>query len=209
MRGYSATMYVVASGGGYVKHLGAGPETLLRLAAGLPGADKIAGIDPGSGATGIALGYVDGGTVILAAYGTLRPSAGARDHGAKALAMADGARDLLGAWGPACAGIETQYVSRGGARRNASKQSALKLAAVRGALQVEALRAGAQVVEVAPAAVKRAVGAGRASKEVVAKTVARRFGALSLTSDAADACAVMLAASAIRLRTRRLSYAAR
>ncbi|RMG48851.1 MAG: crossover junction endodeoxyribonuclease RuvC [Acidobacteria bacterium] len=149
---------------------------------------RILGIDPGSRRTGYALAEFRGGEIVALELGSW--SLPARGRRSAALAR------LLGeveAWladrHPDVAAVEGLFQHR-------NVRSALALAEARGVVLAALGRAGIDVVEYAPAAIKKCVcGNGTAPKDQVRRALARtvpglsRFPLADYPEDATDALA--------------------
>ena len=117
----------------------------------------IMGVDPGSRATGYG---VIMGTQALA-WGTLCPPL-KNTFEKKIYFLHTGLQELCRKWAPAQVVIENVFVSQ-------NVHSAFRLAHIRGVVMLAALQGGAQVLELAPARVKKIItGSGRAEKSHVA-----------------------------------------
>ena len=153
----------------------------------LPGTHRILGIDPGSYRTGWSLlggsfrrpALIDSGVIEVAAGGafSLRLSC-----------LQRALEDLLAQLAPTAAAVESPF-------HGVNARSALQLAHARGVILAVLAGAGLEVVEYAPAAVKKTVtGTGSAGKSQVEFMVSRTLGAAAANScgDRADAIAVAL-----------------
>jgi crossover junction endodeoxyribonuclease RuvC len=148
---------------------------------------KVLGIDPGSQLTGWGLLGGSAARPRLIEAGVIR--LGSRQHFAQRLALLQGElRSLVERLAPTVAAVEAPF-------HGASARSALQLAHARGVILAVLAAAEVEVVEYAPAVVKKTVtGNGRADKEQVAAMV-RRSLALEegpLAHDLTDALAVAL-----------------
>lgn len=168
-----------------------------------PGADGgpfVIGIDPGTRVTGYGALVLGRRGPELHSCGVLRPPA--RDGVPARLAWIQGRLEaLLDRLGHGTLAVESAYAAR-------NVRSALRIGEVRGMVLATAARRGFEVVEIAPAAAKKAVlGHGSGSKEQVALMVAAILGVppLEVALDATDALAVALA----HLSRRRLEALAR
>jgi crossover junction endodeoxyribonuclease RuvC len=145
---------------------------------------RVLGIDPGSRVTGFGVVETHGSRLFHLAHGALCVP-GELALELRLAQLFHGLTEVLAFWTPDAVAVEGVF-----AFRNA--RSALVLGHARGVALLAAAQGGRPVFEYAPAAVKRAVGAGgAASKEAVAKQV-RAFLGLSgvLRTDATDALAV-------------------
>ena len=148
---------------------------------------KIFGIDPGSGRTGYGCIEIIGGRHHLVICGSL--SAPARSTFPEKLHYIHaGLGALLARHRPDCVAVESIFHAR-------NVHSALKLGHARGVALLAASEAGLEVVEYAPAEIKRAVvGYGRAEKRQVQHMIKLLLGLDAVPSphDAADALAVAI-----------------
>lgn len=146
------------------------------------------GIDPGTRVIGFGALRLDARGPRLVGAGVIRTSA--RAGAAVRLGeLAEGIERVLLELRP-----EVVVVERAFAARNVA--SALRIGEGRGVVLAAAVRAGARVVEMPPAAAKKAlVGNGQAHKTQVAAMVARLLGLSSAPEplDATDALALALA----------------
>lgn len=146
---------------------------------------KVFGIDPGSDRTGFGCIESDGSRHRLVICGAIAtpPKASFPD---KLLAIYRGLAELLVRYQPDCVAIENVFYA-------ANVRSALKLGHARGVAMLAAIEHGCEVVEYAPAEIKRAVvGYGRAEKHQVQEMIRLLLGLEVVPSphDAADALAV-------------------
>lgn len=150
------------------------------------------GIDPGSVKTGYGVIEVDGRDVTVVDYGVIRPKSGLSFE-ARLLAIHDGLEAVFGRHHPELAVVEGAFHGR----RAQNFQSTLKLAHARGVVLLAAARAGVEVVEVAPADVKKSItGHGRAEKSQVQEMVKILLKLKGrVPEDAADALALALTQS--------------
>ena len=147
---------------------------------------RVLGIDPGSRVSGFGVVEARGSQVVHVAHGVLRLP-GDLPLELRLAELFHGLCDALARWTPDAVAVEGVF-----AFRNA--RSALVLGHARGVALLAAAQGGRPVFEYAPAAVKRAVGAGgAASKEAVARQI-RAFLRLggALRPDASDALAVAM-----------------
>jgi len=148
---------------------------------------KIFGIDPGSGRTGYGCIEIVGSRHRLVICGSL--SAPARSTFPEKLHYIHaGLGALLARHRPDCVAVESIFHAR-------NVHSALKLGHARGVALLAASEAGLEVVEYAPAEIKRAVvGYGRAEKRQVQHMIKLLLGLDAVPSphDAADALAVAI-----------------
>lgn len=147
---------------------------------------RILGIDPGSTATGYGVVERQGGDLVHAAHGVLRPPRAAPL--AERLAfLRDGLLAVVECHHPEVAVVEQVFVSR-------NPRSAIVLGQARGAVLVALGEVGLPVAEYAAREVKQSVvGQGGAEKAQVQKMVARLLGlAEPPATDAADALAVAI-----------------
>ena len=148
---------------------------------------KIFGIDPGSERTGFGCIESAAGRYRLIACGALTPPTRAT-FPEKLTVIHTGLAALLARHRPECVAIENIFHAR-------NVRSALKLGHARGVAILAAAEAGIEVVEYAPAVIKRAVvGYGRAEKPQVQQMIKLLLGLQALPSphDAADALAVAI-----------------
>ena len=148
----------------------------------------VLGIDPGTR----VMGY---GALVLApegprflACGVLRPRASAAVPARLAEIQAD-LEGLLSALRPRILAIERAFHSK-------NVQAAFRIGEARGVVLAAAARAGLEILELAPAAAKKAVlGHGGASKAQIARMIGQllRTGPLDVPSDATDALALAFA----------------
>lgn len=148
---------------------------------------KIFGIDPGSERTGYGCVERSGSRHHLVLCGSLAapPSASFPE---RLKHIHAGLVDLLAESRPDCVAVESIFHAR-------NVRSALKLGHARGVALLAASEAGLQVVEYAPAEIKRAVvGYGRAEKSQIQQMVKLLLGLDRAPSphDVADALAVAI-----------------
>jgi crossover junction endodeoxyribonuclease RuvC len=181
----------------------------------------VLGIDPGTR----VMGY---GALVIAPSGPRFLACGVLAAAARAavpVRLAEiqrGLEELLGALRPSWLALERAFHAK-------NAQAALRIGEARGIALAAAARAGVEVIELAPAAAKKAViGHGGASKEQVAHMVARLLGTgpMDVPTDATDALALAyacvkrrsgplgaaaakLSARAAGVRPRRASFSAR
>jgi len=145
------------------------------------------GIDPGTRAVGYGAVLALPRSPRFLAAGVLRPD-GRRSVPVRLGQIGEELEALLARIRPAAVVVERAFASR-------NIQSALRIGEGRGVVLACAARFGADVVEYAPAAVKKAlVGNGAASKQQVAGMVAAVLAkpGLDLPHDATDALALAL-----------------
>ncbi len=148
---------------------------------------KIIGIDPGTRTTGYAIVEHSSGTFSPVDFGCVRPPPDALLTTRYAIIF-ESLELLLDRFCPTEMAIETPFI-------NKNAQSALKLGIAMGCALIAAKRRGIKVFGYSPREVKCAiVGTGKASKEQIQMTVARRFVLKELPKpqDAADALAIAL-----------------
>jgi len=150
------------------------------------------GIDPGSVKTGYGVLRVDGQEITVLDYGVIR-SGTKKSFEARLLAIHDGLEKVFEKHHPELAVVEGTFHGR----RAQNFQSTLKLAHARGVALLAAARAGVEVVEVAPADVKKSItGHGRADKNQVQEMVKMLLKLKGrVPEDAADALALALTQS--------------
>ncbi len=147
----------------------------------------VLGIDPGLTTTGY--GIIDGGDGVPrpVAVGVIRTERG-RSQGARLHELYRDVRAILAEFTPQVAAIEEVFVNR-------NLRTAVAVGRASGVVMLALTEAGVEVHEYTPSRVKSAVtGYGRAPKEQVQRTVARRLGMGTVPEppDAADALAVAL-----------------
>jgi crossover junction endodeoxyribonuclease RuvC len=148
---------------------------------------KIFGIDPGSERTGYGCVESTGSRHRLVICGCLAAPAAATFPD-KLRSIHAGLATLLERHRPDCVAIENIFHAR-------NVRSALKLGHARGIALLAASEAGLEVIEYAPAEIKRAVvGYGRAEKHQIQQMVKLLLGldAVPTPHDAADALAVAI-----------------
>lgn len=148
---------------------------------------RLLGLDPGLRATGWGVVDVAGSRLTHVANGTV--VSGARDDLAVRLAAIHaGLVDVIAAYGPDAAAIESVFVNRDG-------QATLKLGQARGVAILAAAQAGLPVAEYAPNHIKKCVvGAGHADKgQMLAMVTMLLPGSAPHSEHAADALAVAIA----------------
>lgn len=146
---------------------------------------KVFGIDPGSERTGFGCIETDGSRHLLVVCGAVTTSPRA-SFPEKLLTIHRELSALLARHRPDCVAIESVFHA-------ANVRSALKLGHARGVAVLAAVEHGYEVVEYAPAEIKRAVvGYGRAEKGQVQEMIRLLLGldAPPTPHDAADALAV-------------------
>jgi crossover junction endodeoxyribonuclease RuvC len=145
---------------------------------------RVLGIDPGSRVSGFGVVEARGNQLLHLAHGVLRVP-GDLPLELRLAELFHGLCQALARWSPDAVAVEGVF-----AFRNA--RSALVLGHARGVALLAAAQGGRPVFEYAPAAVKRAVGAGgAASKEAVARQIRAFLGLVGpLRPDATDALAV-------------------
>jgi len=151
---------------------------------------RVLGIDPGTRITGWAVLEPAGGGGRRLASGILRLDAGSPTPAERLLRLRTGLEEVLRAWAPDLLALEAAFFGK-------NARSALRLGEARGVVMVTAAEHGVAVLELSPAQVKRRVaGAGRATKEQIARLVCLQLGLAEGTAraDEADALAVALCA---------------
>jgi crossover junction endodeoxyribonuclease RuvC len=145
---------------------------------------RVLGVDPGSRFTGFGVVEARGSQLHHLAHGVLRVP-GELALELRLAELFHGLCEVLARWTPDAVAVEGVFACR-------NARSALVLGHARGVALLAAAQGGRPVFEYAPAAVKRAVGAGgAASKEAVAKQMRLFLGLAGvLRSDATDALAV-------------------
>ena len=148
----------------------------------------VLGIDPGTRAMGYGALVVAPEGPRFVACGVLAPHA--RAPVAQRLAEIQVELvELLAALRPGVLALERAFHSK-------NAQAAFRIGEARGVVLAAAARVGIEILELAPAAAKKAVlGHGAASKEQVARMIAHLLGTgpLSVPTDATDALALALA----------------
>jgi len=148
----------------------------------------VLGIDPGTRSLGYGALVVAPTGPRLVACGVLTPRA--RAPVAERLAEIQVELvELLAALRPGVLALERAFHSK-------NAQAAFRIGESRGVVLAAAARAGIEILELAPAAAKKAVlGHGAASKEQVARMIAHLLGTglLAVPSDATDALALAFA----------------
>lgn len=148
------------------------------------------GVDPGSIKTGFGVIHVRGNRVDFIDAGVIRTESGAP--------LADRLQQIfqtleakLAEHGPELVVLESIF-------HHESARSALVLGQARGVALLAARRSQAELLELSPAEVKKAVtGSGRADKHQMKEMIRMLLGLeRALASDAADALAVAIAGSA-------------
>ena len=148
----------------------------------------VLGIDPGTRVLGYGALLVAPEGPRFLACGVLKPPARATVSARLGEILRDLER-LLAALKPGVLALERAFHSK-------NVQAALRIGEARGVVLASAARAGIDVVELAPAAAKKAVlGHGAASKEQVARMIAQLLGTgvLDVPGDATDALALAYA----------------
>jgi len=161
------------------------PENLVPLDCPWP---IVLGIDPGTRVMGYGALVLAPEGPRLVACGVLRPDARAAVPARLGELQGD-LEALLTALRPGVLCIERAFHAR-------NAQAAFRLGEARGVVLAASARRGIEVIELAPAAAKKAVsGHGGASKEQVARMVAELLGSarLDVPLDATDALALALA----------------
>lgn len=148
----------------------------------------VLGIDPGTRVLGYgALVLAPGGPRFLAC-GVIAP----RPRAAVPARLAEiqiGLERLLASLRPGVLAVERAFHSK-------NVQAAFRIGEARGVVLAAAARAGIEILELAPAAAKKAVlGHGAASKEQIARMIAQLLGTgpLDVPADATDALALAFA----------------
>jgi crossover junction endodeoxyribonuclease RuvC len=152
-----------------------------------PFGGRVLGVDPSLRGTGLALvEFASGRPPLLLRSRTVRVPA--------ARPMAQALAEIHAAVGELLAGAGVRHVALEQTIYVQNVRTAQILGAARGAAMAAAAREGLPVFEYAPLRVKQAVvGAGRASKEQMARTVMAMFGhGCPLGYDEADAAGVAL-----------------
>jgi len=148
----------------------------------------VLGIDPGTRAMGYGALVVAPDGPRLLACGVLRPRARAAVP-VRLGELQGGLEQLLAALRPGVLALERAFHSK-------NVQAAFRIGEARGLALAAAARAGIEILELAPAAAKKAVlGHGGASKQQVARMIGHLLGTgpLDVPSDATDALALAFA----------------
>lgn len=156
---------------------------------------RVLGIDPGSRIAGYGCVDVAPGETRLVEAGVFRLDAGSAALGARLAALDEDLRETIDRLRPTAIGVEAAF-------SHASwPASAITMAHARGVVLLAAHRSGAEIVELPPATIKKALtGSGRASKDQVRRAVAQALnvGAPLEPADVSDALAVAIAAASRR-----------
>lgn len=147
----------------------------------------VLGIDPGLTTTGYGVVDAGDGVPCPVAVGVIRTERG-RPQEARLHELYRDVRAILAEFTPQVAAIEQVFVNR-------NVRTAVAVGRASGVVMLALAEAGIEVHEYTPSRVKSAVtGYGRAPKEQVQRTVARRLGMGTVPepADAADALAVAL-----------------
>ncbi|MHC4788904.1 MAG: crossover junction endodeoxyribonuclease RuvC [Planctomycetota bacterium] len=147
---------------------------------------RILGIDPGTQVCGYGVIEVDGAEARALDYGVVRGRA--RPLSERLKVIHEGLLEVIGRFEPDVAAIEGAFFGK-------NVRSALKIGEGRGVALLAAAASGLEVVEYAPAEVKKAVvGTGRAHKSQVQQMVRAilRLPELPSPDDAADALALAI-----------------
>lgn len=147
----------------------------------------VMGIDPGLASTGYGIIAVRGSRLRCVDYGVIHTPPG-EAQGNRLLAIFDRLTELITAYRPAAAGIETLYFAK-------NVTSALAVSQARGVTLLALAQADIPVFEYAPNAIKKAVtGIAQAEKEQVQLTVKILLGlkAIPQPNHAADALAAAI-----------------
>jgi crossover junction endodeoxyribonuclease RuvC len=154
---------------------------------------RVLGIDPGSRVTGYGCVDARSSGASLIEAGVFRLGASSTPLGARLAALDGDLRDAIERLDPTAIGVEAAF------SHTSWPASAITMAHARGVALLAAHRSGAEIVELPPATVKKALtGSGRASKDQVRRAVAQALaieGSLE-PADVSDALAVALAAAA-------------
>jgi crossover junction endodeoxyribonuclease RuvC len=148
----------------------------------------VLGVDPGTRSLGYGALVIAPGGPRFVACGVLAPPARAPVPVRLAEILAELER-LLAALRPGFLALERAFHSK-------NVQAAFRIGEARGVVLAAAARAGIEILELAPAAAKKAVvGHGAASKEQIARMVAHLLGTgpLAVPRDATDALALAFA----------------
>ncbi|MFO8008907.1 MAG: crossover junction endodeoxyribonuclease RuvC [Candidatus Brocadiia bacterium] len=147
---------------------------------------RILGIDPGTRACGYGVIETDGRSERAIDYGVVR--ARGAELPARLKTIFDGLVEAVRAAEPEVAAVEGAFFGK-------NVRTALKIGEGRGVALLAAASCGVEVVEYAPAEVKKSVvGSGRAHKSQVQKMVCTVLGLPEgeLAEDAADALAIAI-----------------
>ncbi len=147
---------------------------------------RILGIDPGTQVCGYGVIETDGSQARAVDYGALRGPAG--DLPERLAAIFAGLREVMERFGPDVVAVEGAFYGK-------NVRTALKIGEGRGVALLAAAQRGCDVVEYAPAEVKKSVvGNGRAHKSQVQQMVRAILGLPEAPhpEDAADALAIAI-----------------
>ena len=148
----------------------------------------VLGVDPGTRVMGYGALVIAPDGPRFVACGVLRPSARAPVPARLAEILVE-LEDLLAALRPDVLALERAFHSK-------NVQAAFRIGEARGVVLAAAARVGVEILELAPAAAKKAVvGHGGASKGQIARMIAHLLdtGPLDVPSDATDALALAFA----------------
>jgi crossover junction endodeoxyribonuclease RuvC len=147
---------------------------------------RIMGVDPGTAVCGYGVIETDGREVRALDYGVVQRRKGALPERLRALH--EGLTSLFERFEPDVVAVEGAFYGR-------NPRTALRMGEARGIVLLAASAAGAEIVEYAPAVVKKSVvGAGKAHKSQVQQMVRilLNLPELPQPDDAADALALAL-----------------
>lgn len=154
---------------------------------------RVLGVDPGLRVTGYGCVEGDGSrpSIVEAGVFRLSPPSGAETLSPRLAELDDDFRELLGRVRPDLVAVEGLFAHK------LHPETSVKMAHARGVLLLAARRHGTRIVELKPAAVKKAMtGSGRATKAQMQGGVARAFGLSEAPepADVADALAIAVCA---------------
>lgn len=145
----------------------------ISCGPGTPDENVVIGIDPGLRATGFAVlmpGNVGPIGLALADCGDIKPST-TLPMQARLGVLFDALEAILARWRPHAVVVEKVYSEA------LFPNTAIVMGHVRGVICLATYRSGAELVEIPPAEVKKALtGNGRASKQQMGMTIARLLG---------------------------------
>jgi len=152
----------------------------------------VLGVDPGLAATGYAVLEAENGKLQVRESGCAQSSS-KQPMEARVRSIYDELADVLQRWRPGIAVLEGLYADYDFPR------TAILMGHVRGVICLAAEQNGARVMEIAPAAVKRALtGSGRAGKAQIGRAVTRMLSLKSTpkSEHVCDALALALVGAA-------------
>lgn len=153
---------------------------------------RVLGIDPGSRIAGYGCLERHGSSPRLVEAGVFRLGGSDDPLPRRLAALEEDLAEAIERLGPTVIGVEAVF------SHTSWPASAIVMAHARGVVLLAAQKAGAELVEIPPATVKKALtGSGRASKDQVRRAVAQALGTDGPLepADVSDALAVALTAS--------------